>query len=785
MFIDQLEELFTIVSEEHRQNFSHLLRHALEANCIRIIATARADFLSQFASDPVLSDLVQRPGATFPLGSPGPAALVDMVRRPADRAGLIIEDGLADEIVRSVGFDQGALPLVAFCLEELYNERGLDRRLTLDGFTRLGGLRGAITRRTDSLLAELRKSYENEFDMAMEQMFSALAHVDAAGTENRRRALRSDLTGMRTPIPELIEKLIEGRLLTAEDASGYAIVMLAHEILLREWPALRDWLDRNRTRLQRVQRMMVSLLADDPHERRFAIQMLSEAAGVSDSVVPALANGLKDQDDRVRVAAVEALGRIGEGALTAVPDLVEVSRRRGGYWTGTNWQELSKKALVRIGPAAIPELFRIKGCDTFIADVLGEMGPAAAPQAIDYLINCLHSGNQNVQMAAAEALGSVGAESSRVVGELIGCLNDPDEYVRRRVIDALATVGPLATSSLIELIAESLEAAARSQPRDSLPIYAADVFERIGANAVEAIPYLLAMLRIRNNRFQIAAIRALGQIRAADSEVVNVLVTKLGSVDEEVRAASAGALGRFGSIAIPCLLEALGHPQMHVREGAARALGNMGRSASAAVNALVSLLDDPEPLVQAAAAQALGQIRTHASQFLSKLISCIASENEYLRGSAIISLGRLGAAAAVAVPSLTGALSDDDWTIRGAAAASLSRFGGSAAGAVGALLELLDDPEERVRAAAVAALGAIGPVTAEVVPALLATFFSSAPGLLRTAAEEALKRIKFVAPALLPTYFSSEISYFDMSREYKQMELLQPSSHGNGASPAK
>jgi HEAT repeat protein len=148
-------------------------------------------------------------------------------------------------------------------------------------------------------------------------------------------------------------------------------------------------------------------------------------------------------------------------------------------------------------------------------------------------------------------------------------------------------------------------------------------------------------------------------------------------------------------------------------------------------------------------------------------------------------LGRLGAAAAVAVPSLTGALSDDDWTIRGAAAASLSRFGGSAAGAVGALLELLDDPEERVRAAAAAALGAIGPVTAEVVPALLATFFSSAPGFLRTAAEEALNRIKFVAPALLPTYFSSEISYFDMSREYKQMELLQASSHGNGTSPAK
>jgi hypothetical protein len=219
IFIDQLEELFTIVSTEHRQNFSHLLRHAAETNWIRVIGTARADFLSQFASDPLLADLIQRPGATFPLGSPGPAALVDMIRKPADRAGLTIEDALADEIVKSVGFDQGALPLVAFCLEELHQRRS-DNRLTLDDFARLGGLRGAISRRTDALFDELRKLHEEDFDKSIETMFSSLAHVDAAGTENRRRTSLADLIAMPPPVPELVERLIEGRLLTAEDTSG-------------------------------------------------------------------------------------------------------------------------------------------------------------------------------------------------------------------------------------------------------------------------------------------------------------------------------------------------------------------------------------------------------------------------------------------------------------------------------------------------------------------------------------------------------------------------------------
>ena len=74
------------------------------------------------------------------------------------------------------------------------------------------------------------------------------------------------------------------------------------------------------------------------------------------------------------------------------------------------------------------------------------------------------------------------------------------------------------------------------------------------------------------------------------------------------------------------------------------------------------------------------------------------------------------------------------------------------------MLGLLDDPEEKVKAAATAALGAIGPVTIEVVSALLATFFSSAPGFVRTAAEEALNHIKFASPELLPSFFSSQIS---------------------------
>ena len=91
---------------------------------------------------------------------PGPAALADMIRRPAERAGLDLEDGLADEILKDAGTDPGALPLMAFCLEELYLQTAPDHRLTVNAYDALGRVHGAISRRAEALLEELHKTEE-------------------------------------------------------------------------------------------------------------------------------------------------------------------------------------------------------------------------------------------------------------------------------------------------------------------------------------------------------------------------------------------------------------------------------------------------------------------------------------------------------------------------------------------------------------------------------------------------------------------------------------------------
>ncbi len=141
LFIDQLEELFTLVPSWRRHAFGELLARAAEHRRLLVLTTLRADFLPEYAAEPALSALLQTDA--FVLGPPGPAALVDMIRRPAELAGLVLEEGLVDGILRDAAGEPGeALPLVAFCLEELYRRKTPGRHITLQAYHRYGRVAG-------------------------------------------------------------------------------------------------------------------------------------------------------------------------------------------------------------------------------------------------------------------------------------------------------------------------------------------------------------------------------------------------------------------------------------------------------------------------------------------------------------------------------------------------------------------------------------------------------------------------------------------------------------------
>jgi hypothetical protein len=234
LFVDQFEELFRPqVAENSRQKFVDLLKVAARHSHVRILVTLRVDFLPQFV--PSLADI--RPIEIFPLAPPGLAALTDMIRLPAQAVSVTLEDRVANQILEDGRHDPGALPLVAFCLRELYNKSRREGRITLKQYEEMGGLYRAIEQ-----AAQAVESQPGGRRDALEILFSKLVTIDSDGEAVVRRATYAELSG-DDAVSSLVWDLSHdpGRLLICDEHT----VELAHDALLDKWSMLKTWIEQN------------------------------------------------------------------------------------------------------------------------------------------------------------------------------------------------------------------------------------------------------------------------------------------------------------------------------------------------------------------------------------------------------------------------------------------------------------------------------------------------------------------------------------------------------------
>jgi WD40 repeat protein/serine/threonine protein kinase/DNA-binding XRE family transcriptional regulator len=258
LVIDQFEEVFTLVAgeEERALLLSSLVAAVLdERSRVRVILTLRADFTDRPLRYVDFGELVQR-RSEFVMALT-PDELERAILGPAKRAGLRLEAGLTSAMIREVGDQPGALPLLQYALTELFEKRE-GRALTKKAYAEIGGALGALGRRAEEVFTSLDEAGQS----AARQLFLRLVTLGEGVEDTRRRVLRSELEALATPISNLqflisivIESFGKHRLLTfdRDPLTRGSTVEVAHEALLREWPRLREWLNESRAdvRLQR------------------------------------------------------------------------------------------------------------------------------------------------------------------------------------------------------------------------------------------------------------------------------------------------------------------------------------------------------------------------------------------------------------------------------------------------------------------------------------------------------------------------------------------------------
>jgi tetratricopeptide (TPR) repeat protein len=282
--VDQLEELF-MRTEPDRRAFVRLLVALAASGRVWVAATMRNDFYDRLRQDPDLNILSER-GRLYDLAPPTLADYRDIIRQPAQAAGLKFETtserDLAAEIEAEAG-SEGALPMIAFLLEQLFQERRNDLML-LDTFDRLGGAAGALAQRGDQVFDALHASVQAAFPRVVRRLVrKSLQDLVPTATSAPLSAFPSGSAER-----QLVEALTHARLirmftLLSEDVATRGWVRWSHEALLTRWPRLRNSVDADRRdyetldRLQRDYSLWRTTPQTQQHDRLLADLALAEA----------------------------------------------------------------------------------------------------------------------------------------------------------------------------------------------------------------------------------------------------------------------------------------------------------------------------------------------------------------------------------------------------------------------------------------------------------------------------------------------------------------------------
>ena len=191
----------------------------------------RADHLADIASSPTFSRLVER--GLYLVGGLEEAGLREAIEGPARQAGLVIEPGLVDVLVREVKDDPGALPLLSHALLETWKRRE-GNTLTVAGYRASGGIHDAVAQSAERLYARVEVEQRHVLRDLVLRLVSPGSQGEPVRSRVPRRLIASDVEH-----DQLIEMLVGARLVTSDDG----VLEITHEALARAWPRLRGWLD--------------------------------------------------------------------------------------------------------------------------------------------------------------------------------------------------------------------------------------------------------------------------------------------------------------------------------------------------------------------------------------------------------------------------------------------------------------------------------------------------------------------------------------------------------------
>ncbi|MCT9139062.1 nSTAND1 domain-containing NTPase [Streptomyces violarus] len=281
LVIDQFEELLVQTTNGRLRELLGVIDEVITAadayTKVTVVLIMRDDFYPQLAAlAPRLLEAAM-PGLLNVPGTLSRQDLHDIIVRPALDVGLRFQPGLPEQIIRDVlEITPGSaltreapvtvLPLLEMTLSQLWQRRQ-DGYLTHEAYRRIGAVGGSLTTWCDSALAELSA----EQQLIARRTLTSLVHpadpshnITAVRTQvplDELRDLAADPAdpgdspgGGQAAVDHVIATLAHHRIITTQTLRpaqhpgappGEPVAELIHEALIRNWGALREWVEQD------------------------------------------------------------------------------------------------------------------------------------------------------------------------------------------------------------------------------------------------------------------------------------------------------------------------------------------------------------------------------------------------------------------------------------------------------------------------------------------------------------------------------------------------------------
>src|SRR5215472_3913515 len=255
---DQFEEVFSLTSDQQtRGRYIDALLAASRLGSavpVHLVLILRADFYAHCLEFADLSRSLEINLYNVPRMAH--EQLRETIEKRLALAGAHAEAGLIDAILEDVGSEPGDLALLEHALSQLWEKcGGPGCTLTNRAYGEIGRVRGALGRHADEVYAGIGDERQRALT---QKLFLELVHLGEGAQDTRRRVPKAHLLTLGQPgeVEPLLERLAARRLIATGGSEEETFVEVSHEALIREWPALRQWLKQNRDELTLERRLL-------------------------------------------------------------------------------------------------------------------------------------------------------------------------------------------------------------------------------------------------------------------------------------------------------------------------------------------------------------------------------------------------------------------------------------------------------------------------------------------------------------------------------------------------